>query len=398
MSDNTDATTEAAEHLRRTLAAAAAATPTTDRTAELRTALGSSPRISGAALIAVPSPDEDPLYGDDPSSAPPSASARRRRWPAVAAAAAVLAVGAAGAVVATRLPAPEQVVDAASSDPTSDPEPVPSVGTGWYLPPEGWEVLSVDTDFLNVGEVGACPCTSWGAGRASDAAALDVFESAPIANGVPPIDAEVATDVGGRPGRSNVAEITTLIVSGDRQLIVQADGVELDDLVAVADAWLDQRDAGRDIDPDALPLPEGFSGTAVLDKTGTSEHMLAVRTREAATGREVEYQLVPSGYNRNLLLYGEGLEPVGDGFRVVAGEGVEGFVADIGGPADIVVGPSFFDRRVDELTAAERLDLAEGMREVTTAEWRRALEAAEGEVDPDVLEAPTLYDPPLVQD
>ena len=38
-----------------------------------------------------------------------------------------------------------------------------------------------------------------------------------------------------------------------------------------------------------------------------------------------------------------------------------------------------------------------GMREVTTSEWRQALNDAEGDVEPDVVEAETLFSPPLVE-
>lgn len=294
---------------------------------------------------------------------------------------------------ATSRPGDETSESAGPSEPAEGPD------TGWFLPPEGWTVLSVETDFLDVGETGACPCTLWAAGRPGDApAAVDVIETAEPTEDDFPIDATDPIDVGGRPGRTSEEDrhSVLVVVSEGRQLVVSYNDVDQADVVGLADAWLDRIDDGSHPDTAALPLPDGFERTEPIEKPAGDEQLLAVRAREEASGREVEYQLVPSGYNRFLLLEGTSLDALNGEFRVSAGDGDEGFAALLGGRTDIVLGPSFFGEEVDTLTEDERNAFVTDMREVPTSEWREALDDAEGDVEPEVVEAETLFSPPLV--
>jgi len=295
---------------------------------------------------------------------------------------------------ATSRPGDETSESAGPSEPAEGPD------TGWFLPPEGWAVLAVETDFLDVGEIGACPCLLWAAARPGDApAVVDVIETDEPTEDDFPLEATDTVDVGGRPGRTAEEDrhSVLVVVSEGRQLVVSYNDVDQADVVGLADAWLDRIVDGSHPDTAALPLPDGFERTEPIEKPAGDEHLLAVRAREEASGREVEYQLVPSGYNRFPLLDGTSLDSVHGAFLVSAGDGDEGFAALVGGRTDVLLGPSFFGAEVDVLAEDEAKAFVTGMREVTTSEWRQALNDAEGHVEPDVVEAETLFSPPLVE-
>ena len=226
-----------ADRLRRTLATVAATTPTPDRTAELLTRL---PQIARPADSAAPTSFAG--NGDDPGPemlyAPHPSPVRRGRRLAMVAAVALL-VGAAAVAVSLAGEDDGPKVKAGPGD----------LDTGWILPPAGWQISSVRTDFIDIGENGACPCTTWVAARpGTTPAVVTVSESAV------PEDQEAEpsepVDVGGRRGRLSTAGISSLRVSivsvdvGSRSLVVRGARVERSDLVALADAWLDQRASG----------------------------------------------------------------------------------------------------------------------------------------------------------
>lgn len=427
------------DRLRRTLSAVASATSVPDRSAELRARLdrratgSSGPPLAPTTEPVGPAPnpttDRDTVAGDGPDTGtarrgtrpaaadnmPPRSvagtadreppvvrdsrahPARGRRFLAVAATLVLIALGAVVARQATRERPPEV---------TTTPGPA---GTGWYLPPDGWEVTSVQTDLLNVAPYGSCPCTLWTAGRpGQDPATLEVKESGPATAPEEPGD---PIDVDGRPGTlSSFDAIEVLVVKGDQRLTIVAGGVARNDLLALADAWLDRRERGADVDPADLPLPDGFERTAVVGRPAVGdEHLLVVRAREAATGREVEYQLLPYGQSLAALAGGAGVGlrslRFDDGtFRgsTRAGDGQDQPVVMLtDGLVTIVAGPSYFGGPVEPLSP-EALDaFVDGLHEVSTSRWRAALAGADGEVDGEVdekvLEAVTLDGPPLVE-
>jgi hypothetical protein len=364
---------ETADRLRRTLAAVAGSTPTPDRSAELAARLAAGGHRDGVADFGL--------------AAARRRRGRRRLLVVAAAAVAVLAIGAALAARAGR--------DEPGAFTTN-----PDVGTGWFLPPEGWTVTGVDSDFLDVGESGACPCTTWVAARpGDDGAAVLLFESAapatPEAGGDP-------IDVGGRAGRVDAGGTATFVTAsgGGRRVIVTGRNVGREDLAALADGALDQREAGADLAVGRLPLPAGFVPTVpVVKPAWRSENLVAVHVREDATGRRLTYQVVPGGYLRDGLLVTPSLR-VTDG--VVTGTGVDPeteapMLVLVGGSEDVQVGGTAFGEPVDRFTTAELRRFAAGLREVETAEWRAALDRATGPVEDEVRRAETLTSPPLVE-
>jgi hypothetical protein len=376
-----------ADRLRRTLAAVAVATPAPDRSAELLT------RLNGA-VAAPPAPPGPPGATGAMGSvdlAGPAIAARRaqpRRRFAVAAAVAVVVFGA-GAVGLALRGAGDDEVEVGGRP----------VDTGWYLPPEGWEVTGVDTDFLDVGETGACPCSSWAGARAGDGAVLLVTASGPgepVSGGSPvPVGDHVGTAFV-LPGASAVGLAVT---AGDHKVTVLAAGLETAELQAVAGAALDQRVAGDELDPDGLPLPDGITGPpAQPTPAWRSEHVVFVTAREAATGREITYQVAPAGALRDRLIGATDVE-AGD-------ESIVGRTSDEAGAAslvvlrgneDLVVGGSPFGEPVDDVDPDELTAFADGLREVPTADWRAALAGAGAVAADDVTAAESLRDSPLVE-
>jgi hypothetical protein len=209
--------------------------------------------------------------------------------------------------------------------------------------------------------------------------------------------------VGGRAGQvapSTTSEVDLLLVdSSGRQLRIVSAGVGLDDLVALADAWLDSTDAGEIPPVSDLPLPDGFERSLLhVNPAERSVNLVVVRVREASTGRQVEYAAVPTEWFRSGIV-GARATSFSDGvFRVQQVEAGSTAVALIGGPADVVAGISFFGEEVDSLPLPELEAFTAGLRQVAVADWRAALADADaaGAVDPEVLEAPDLYSPPLV--
>ena len=379
--------TETADRLRRTLTAVAEGTPTRDRSAELEARLDAAgarrrrhrrPRPGAARHLTV-------------GPGAPSRERSSRRLAALAAGVVVLA--GAVAVVAVAAGRDERAPHTLTPD-TSE------LRTGWFLPADGWEITSVITEFLDVGEAGTCPCTSWVAARPGDPGASLVLEEAEA--GGTGIDAEGSPiDVGGRTGTvADIAEGASFLAvsGGGRQVLLTARGVDAADLATLADAALDQRDAGGELDVDRLPLPSGFVGTAPrVTPARRAEHLVVVTAREAATGRELNYQVVPAGYLRTYLVQATALE-VDDG--MVGGISVEPpdnrQLVLVGGPEDLVVGGAPFGGPTDAFDDDELRRFAGDLREVSTADWRAALADA-GDVDPLVLEAETLDSPPLVE-
>jgi len=363
---------DAAARLRATLAAVASATAAPDRSDELEAAL--SGEMPGG-LVRLGSRRRAP---------------GRRRLLAVAAAVVVVALVAAVLVAQSREDAGPPAVSTEAD-----------IGTGWYLPPAGWRVTSVDTDFLDVGEAGACPCTTWLAARpGSDRPpTLVVSEAGEPAE---PDTTGRAIDVGGREGRFATPFFRNRVVTAaaaGRQVSVSGRKVGQDDLVAVADALLDQREAGRDLDMAQVPLPDGFVATApVVTPAWLSEHLVAVTATENGTGRRLVYQVVPAGWLRGDLLVARSIR-VGDGVATGLVDGAAGSPQTLytaGRRVDIAVGDSPFGEPTSTFSDAELRRFAAGLHEVTTDDWRAALAGAPGGVDRDVRRAATLTSPPLV--
>lgn len=359
---------DAAARLRATLAAVASATGAPDRSDEL----------------------EAMLDGEAPSTL---IRVGPRRGLLAVAAAVVVALVAAVLVAQSREDAGPPAVSIDTD-----------LGTGWYLPQAGWRVTAVDTDFLDVGERGACPCTTWLAARpgSSHPPAIVMTESgAPEERGTEGL----AIDVGGRPGRYTsygskdfVTSWVTARAAG-RQVSVSGQNVALGDLVAMADSVLDQRDARRDLDVARVPLPAGFVATTpVVTPAWLSEHLLAVTATEVGTGRRIVYQVVPPGWLRGDLLAARSIR-VDDGVAAGPVDGPAGHGATLyiaGRHVDIAVGESPFGERTSKFSEGDLRRFADGLHEVTTDEWRAALADAPGWVDRDVRRAATLTSPPLV--
>jgi len=409
-----DAFPDTADRVRRTLAAVATATPVVDREGELLAALDARDRRSGPdrAIDATVDPDELEVDLDLPpvdELAARRASRKRGRW-LLAAAAAVVAVALVGVAV----------VRGGSDDGTgviAEPGPV---DTGWFLPAEGWTVTSVRTDWLDrETSGGTCPCATWVAARPADGALVILTEvTAPVGegdDGIGLIDPYLVDerrpdpiDVGGRAGRTVEGSFgpgapLTLVDAGavgpdgavGHFALVRGRGVELDDLVATLDAWLDAREAGDAPAPEALPLPDGFVRTPVRTADGTFGHAVVVRAREDATGREVEHRMSPAGiWDTDLLLSADVVAADDGTVTAVLGERDAVTAIRVGGDADVVVGDPFFGDEIDELDSEAARAHLDGLREVPTAGWRAAVEGA-GDVDPDVLSGPSLYEAPL---
>lgn len=318
----------------------------------------------------------------------PSAPRHRRL---VAAAAAITLLVATGAFVAIQ--ARDDTSPGVASGP-GDPR------TGWFLPPEGWSVSSVDTEHLDVGEDTACSCTSWIAARPGDGGEIIVLNESAAGEAFDSSGSPI--DVGGRSGRISQldADWSWLVAeSRGRQVTLMARGVVARDLAALADAALDQRDAGEDLTVDHLPLPDRFVGThPAIKPPWRAEALLVVTATEADTGRELIYQVVPAGYLRFDILEAGPLR-VEDGLVSGIASDPDGnrWLIVLGGPEDLVVGRSPFGDPVDVFDEDELRQFASGLREVPTADWRAALATAEGDVDRTVLEAETLTSPPLIE-
>lgn len=389
-----------AAHLRRTFAVIADATPSVDRRTELLAALDDRER-------------------------------RRRVGPAarrlVPVAAALLLVGAAVVALAARAGddgterAGPGGADDTGSTVGAGPVDDPDLATGWYLPEDGWTVT--DVDLSDLGGPAPCPCRLLAAARPGrgDAAVLDVVETGirevdpapgwltPLTNpqpwDLPEDEAGTAVDVGGRAGRAALhpgdgTRRTVSVDVGGRRITATGRHVSEGDLLAVVDGWADAVDAGRDLDPAALPLPDGFVPSA-LQVRGPSDLLtvVAVTAVEDATGARVEYQLVPTGYQRSYLLAADtAVVDAGapDGGAIAFGGDTEdGPVAGaVGGPVDVTAGPSYFGRSTTDLDRGRLDTFLASLREVSTDEWRAALPdpPAAGQ---DVRTAPTLFDPPL---
>jgi hypothetical protein len=365
--------------LRRTLQAVAASTPTEDRSAALLAAIDTRP----AATDAEPPAEEPAMELDRPSTTRPPIWRR----PAVLATAAAVAVVAliAGVGLAT------QDDDQVETDPAEDRGlPAP---TGWYLPPDGWDITAVRTDFDDVGESGSCPCrTLIAVDEGAQPVSLIVRESAG------PMESRdgAAIDVGGRPGEL-VDVGTDLLAVGarDHHLVIVFSGVDPEAVLALADAWLDRVEVGEDVDPADLPLPGGMSAGAIVESPAMrSAHMVDVTAVERSTGRTVYYQLALAGtVHASFVIDAQDVRQQGSRFEVLTSIGATPLVALVGGDVDLAAGPSAFaeegDLSVDELSA-----FLAGLHEVSLAEWHAA--TADAEVADVVRAAESLFGPPLV--
>jgi hypothetical protein len=284
--------------------------------------------------------------------------------------------------------------DRAVETPPAEDGEVPA--TGWYLPPDGWEITEVRTDFLDLGEGGACPCRSFvAAGQGAEPSALVVTET--TGPGEPPEGEPV--DVGGRTGTSMVpaGDLAGLVVSGGgRHLVLTGSRLGAEPLAELADAWLDRLEAGEDVVGPGLPVPDGMTAGSVLATVGQrSVHLLDVSVIEVATGRQAYYSMVPAGaWYQSLVIDAGSIAARNGRFEVLSTIGVTPFVALVGGPADVLVGPSFFAEDGDLTTTEDLRGFLGAMRQVSVRDWRDAI--ADAVVEPEVLAAETLFVPPLV--
>ncbi|HYI61445.1 MAG TPA: hypothetical protein VEW93_06525 [Acidimicrobiales bacterium] len=313
-----------------------------------------------------------------------------------------------------------------SDDPVAPVDPDPRFASepatsGWYLPPEGWEMIAVSSDVFEGYYGGACPCSFLAATRPGELATpLDIWETerGQLPAGLTDLGFE-PVEVGGRPGWQS----PPMTFTGARMVLVPlewgllAASMGADDVdvgLTVVDAWLDRREAGEEVDVDGLPLPAGWIRSGLVKRPAVSYfHLVSVLVRQQATGRVIEYQLAPTGYNRrwlqtpavaegaegalrlvypdtDRLLYRDGPEQPSAGApgRVVA--------ARMGGPVDVVVGDNYFgDNPLDSLSETEVVAFLEGLRLVETEEWRAALPS--DSIDRSAQGSPSLFDPPLTQ-
>lgn len=365
----------AVDRLRRTLHAVAATTPVEDRRAALLTALEPS---------APPEPSEEDSAMHLDTTTPALHRPIWRRPAFLAAAAALVAVAIAG------------VAYSAARDEAVELDPaVPDAGlsTGWFVPPEGWEITEVRADFVDVGEMASCPCRSLvAAGEGEGAPALVVWET-----GQAPLDLDgEPVDVGGRPGQLVDDGLPSVVAGTDAGHVwVVGSRVDQSAMVELADAWLDRLEAGADVDPSALPLPDGMTaGVLVASPAVRSAHVVDVTAVEAATGRRTYYQLAPAGHElASMILDSAAVERHGDRFVFRTTIGSTPVVGFAGGIVDVAAGPSFFAEEGD-LDAEELRAFLGGLRQVSGADWAAAL--VDAEVDPRVQEAESLFGPPLV--
>jgi hypothetical protein len=210
-------------------------------------------------------------------------------------------------------------------------------------------------------------------------------------------------DVGGRPGLGSQVGDSWLLwaQSRGRQVLLSAQGVAVADLAVVADAVLDQRDAGEGLDFTSVPLPEGFVGTRSATKPAWQvDHTLFITAQESATGRQLPYMVAPPDYERGHLLTPGTVRVEGGVIAKSATDNASdpGLVL-VGGPEDLVIGgPALPGPPAGRaFTEDEIRRFATGLREVPTADWREALApaAADGQVDGKVLAADSLTSPPL---
>jgi hypothetical protein len=308
------------------------------------------------------------------------------------------------------------------ADITSAPE---GPGTGWFLPPERWSVTSVFTDQLEIGMDGPCPCTSWVAVRpGADAAAIVLHVTgAQDANGTDDTDGTEGTiqdddpgtdpiDVGGRPGWVRQVGPGALLldsISEGRQVTLEAQAVDAAALATLADAALDQLDAGETLAVEDLPLPDGFVGALpAVTPAWQGAHLVVVTATDADSGRRLSYQMGPAGLLASQILTARDLRADG---AVITGilpddDGNPQLVA-FGGPDDLIVGGPPLSKDaggpvagpVDSFTDDELHEIAGGLREATTSEWRDALAsaAADGQVDELVLQADAITAAPVVE-
>ena len=250
-------------------------------------------------------------------------------------------------------------------------------------------------------------------GTGDDPAALVVTEIA--ADGFPggpdTSGTAEAIDVGGRPGSVHPPSEDELpsmfepddtfehvVHAGDRRLVATSSGVDQEAVIAVLDAWADRIDAGEPVRGDDLPLPEGMEAGVPRTKTWRSETVVTVIATNDATGASVGYQLAPPGPTPPS-------KPCSTATAPPSATSV--FTVESTAPAPTRCSPSparegrSTSKGGEALARRTRPDpdtvtaLARSLHEVDTADWRAALEQIDPAVEPDLLSAPTLFDPPL---
>jgi len=385
VTDHDDLDGAVARHLTRTLKEVAATTPISDR----RDAIASRLPPAGA----------EPVAAETPSGrAEHRAAGHRRIITALAVAAVVLVVVALAAVAIRR--GDDGAVDLR---PVEDPAP----DTGWYLPGDGWTVTIATAER----RAERCPCTTALISETGDdPAALTVMELA----GATDVDfaGSEAIDVGGRRGTLRPPAVEEVVMPalepdetedyavevGDRRLFAVSRHVDQEVVIAILDAWADRTDAGEPVRREDLPLPEGMEATVPQTKTWAFDHDVLVGATNDATGDTISYKLAPTGsyFTQEAVLDSDRTTFAGDVFTVESdgtGPSQLFFITHMGGPVDISAGFGFLGEPVPDPETVTAL--AESLHEVSTADWRAALEPVDPAVDAVLLSAPTLFDPPL---
>ncbi|HMJ78009.1 MAG TPA: hypothetical protein VK507_18650, partial [Iamia sp.] len=332
----------------------------------------------------------------------------RARILAAAVVVAVLAVGL-GAVVAR------------SGD---DGEPViadsPATPTGWYLPGPGWEVVGVSASGTMrqpglVRDVTFTPTDSEVGFPQATARVLRTTDPAAVIAELVPAGGSVITRGTGAEGRTyraslleggSAPSITMAATRGDDVLIFDAWGMELDEVVALADRWWTT-------EPGDIPTPAGqarWGDTTYVDVAPASaEDVVAHRQAEPVPiGLAVNVEVrSPAGEQTGYSL--QAPTPV---VRPTGADGVRSGLREDELPRALPTPPSGGEAWVsgslgevlallpgarvgvydggEEVTAA----LVESLRPVSAATWAEAIRAVEADPDPALL-SPTLAGAPV---
>ena len=303
---------------------------------------------------------------DRPSTARPPIWRR----PAVLATAAAIAVVAliAGVGLAT------QDDDQVETDPAEDGGlPAP---TGWYVPPEGWDIAEVRTDFLDVGASGACPCrTLIAAEDGEQPVALVVRETAGPMEG---LDGAVPIDVGGRPGQ--IADVRVQRAGGGLRRAPPGPHLRRCRPRWPSSPWPTRGSTGgrraRPSSPPTCrcPTPWSPASSSTCRRDGASTSSTSWRWSGPPDAGPTTRSSLAGAFYSALVIGADRVTPRDGRFEVLATVGISPMAGLVGGPVDLVVGPSYFADEGDDLTVDELRAFLGGLREVSTDDWRAAIE------------------------
>ena len=151
----------------------------------------------------------------------------------------------------------------------------------------------------------------------------------------------MSADVGG----TTLSMPALQVSSGGRQLVLVGARVDLESLVARGRRVARPARSRRPPRP-RRPPPAGRAGrpARIIESPALrSVHAVDVTVVERATGRRTYYQLVPAGaWYQSMVLGADSVAFRSGAFEAATTAGVTPVVGRIGGPVDLVAGPSFF--------------------------------------------------------